>query len=129
MGKLLETFKNRLGSALSERGATADLIRNAQISRQTIDRWISGERTPDLLQVEAAAKALGKSPIDLLFPGELPRAPEPNHQEIVSKFIEMLAEITETVQGEKMLSEAIGAVVKNVRVQKNRRLESPKEKG
>jgi transcriptional regulator with XRE-family HTH domain len=39
--------------------------------RQTIDRWLAGERIPDLDQLEQIAGALDVSPLDLIGP-ELP---------------------------------------------------------
>lgn len=72
-GKLAKTLSKRLSDGLAPRGSRADLIRKSGISGQTIDRWLTGENTPDLDQLEAAAAALGRDPIDLLFPGELPK--------------------------------------------------------
>ncbi len=78
MGNLANTFRNRLAALLGGRGAKLDLARTSGFSRPSIDRWLAGGNSPDLDQVDALARALGKNPLSLLSePGEARQAHVP----------------------------------------------------
>jgi len=67
MSKLSELFRARLKSAFESRGARADFVRKTGIAQNTVYLWTTGERIPDLDQVELAAEALGTTPASILF--------------------------------------------------------------
>ena len=60
MVTLIEEVMQRLRVAREQQGLTqAQLGKRLEVSRATINRWETGERTPDLATLEKIAKALG----------------------------------------------------------------------
>lgn len=70
MSNLPDIFKNRFAIAIAKWGKHEDFAKKAGISRATVTRWLAGENTPDLNQVESAARVLDKAPIDLIMSDE-----------------------------------------------------------
>lgn len=71
MGKLAELFRQNLASALGGAwGSKTAFVEKARLARPTLDRWLKGERVPDLDQLELVANVLGVEPSALLLDPE-----------------------------------------------------------
>lgn len=92
MGKIAEAFRKRFGDRLAARGAKAEFVQKSGIPRSTFDRWLVGPTSPDLDQLEEIAAAFEMSPIDLVFPGELPKpvVTPPSRDQVIDEAIRIL---------------------------------------
>lgn len=82
MVTLIEEAMQQLRAAREQQGLTqAQLGERLEVSRATINRWETGERSPDLATLERIAKALG-------FTLRLTLESDVNNNETVSRPIE-----------------------------------------
>lgn len=120
MGKLADLFRKNLVSALGENwGAKSAFVQKAGFARPTLERWLKGERVPDLDQLEQTAQALDLSPAALIADAEdqpwmrVPRhlllalaQVHPDHHPIILNFLESFTVEREASKISKSLEES-----------------------
>lgn len=89
MSKSSETFINFLKGALLGHGAVSEFCRKSGFARPTVDRWLKGENSPTLENLERIAAILDKPVPEMLSPSYAFGKSDPILRELFSRLLAM----------------------------------------